>query len=231
MKITFLLLVATCAITFGANAASMCGPVNSGGWIYYMETEPYICLRSDDISDDRSAELEHYNNEQAWGMEGICVNYSSTKSDSYNHKYLTNCTVSSISCESGYYYTGTSCLACPNGTAAAPDGEYHTNTSCNYHGSSDKSYTCAYNYYDTGTDCAPCPDGNAAASPGEDHNNNRCNYCYDDRYYYDGADDTCYLCPNGGINVGDNEIDHCYITGGNDETGTYVYTEDCYWTE
>jgi len=236
MKIKFMSLILAIAAVFvasAANAATMCGPVNSDGWIYH-DGKPYVCLRSANTSDNMSAEFEHFGNDLNFSGEGICVNYNSTKSGSY-YTYLTYCTLTnSYACASDYYWDGSQCLECPSGTSAAADGEYHNNTSCNYStgGSSDKSYTCAYNYYDTGSGCELCPGGNAASTPDDNaHNNTKCNYCYGDRYYYDDADETCYPCPGGGQNIGDNEISECYITGGSDATGTYRYTENCYWSE
>lgn len=59
---------------------------------------------------------------------------------------------------------------------------------------------------------------------------------YECRRYCDkgsySSGDSCVACPSGGTteSAGAKDITQCYITSGSDSTGTYLYTENCYWS-
>jgi len=55
-------------------------------------------------------------------------------------------------------------------------------------------------------------------------------------YYLQTLTDSCLSCPDSGVSADDNTggITDCYLpsgTTGSDTTGTYEYTNDCYYSE
>ena len=105
------------------------------------------------------------------------------------------------------------------------------------------TYECASGYYGTATSstsgCTKCPAN--ALCLGGNGSTFRCNIgyqkdgnecvpieCNAGDYYIGGF---CRACPSPGTSAGGlNGITSCYVTGGSDTTGSYSYTQNCYYS-
>lgn len=165
------------------------------------------------------------------GYAGAIINYTSQSGGAgtqYNPYILQGCSNIKCACDiSSYVASSGGCTSCSNGMKAIEESvsrvwPYHTNTSCEYCGSGTLKKEVYYDIYA----CVPCPENGTC----DGSETITCN-----KGYYGATD--CTRCPYDNIygttNTGAKTQTDCYLpkeTQINSYDGSFIFTNDCYYT-
>ncbi len=238
IKIITLALIGIITCTNNAHAIAI-NPGGGGGFVPIAPVDPFTTHTCKVESSCVTSGADLYTTTDVPSGEN-CASSSTV----YLDDYCSNCGYDEKSVHSCKKIT--SCNSCPSG---------HTRTEQTYNPSGCQALFTGVTYYTCCAACTNCNDsawttvsGNTALEQ-QTIRTCECGTCKDSgtRYrckagYYGWASSstsTCTACPKsrdlldlytGTSDVGSTMINNCYITSGSDITGSYTFTDRCYYT-